>query len=265
MTKRDVVVGVAAVALGFVAVSVIAEQASGGKKKKVLFFSPSFGFRHSTVARPLTGELSHSEKIMKELGAKNGWEVSVSQDYNDLKGDGDFKRFDAIVFYTTQSPPINKEALFKWVRGGGAFVGVHCATDSFYDSPDYNNMICAQFRTHSRNDNVVTIKVEDKNTPATKHLGDEWKLADEIYQFKEETLKRDRMHPLLSIDTTKTDLKVQKMEEGKYYPVSWTNKEEKGRVFYTSLGHREDVWTNPLYQEHLTGGINWALENAGKD
>jgi type 1 glutamine amidotransferase len=49
------------------------------------------------------------------------------------------------------------------------------------------------------------------------------------------------------------------LKKGEFAPVSWTNTEGKGRVFYTSLGHREDVWTNPVYQQHLLGGIAWAL------
>jgi hypothetical protein len=88
-------------------------------------------------------------------------------------------------------------------------------------------------------------------------LGAEWQLKDEIYQFND--FDRDNVHMLMSIDTDKTDLKPQKMEPGKYYPVSWTRTEGKGRIFYTSLGHRLDVWENPLYQQHLLGGIAWAL------
>ena len=45
----------------------------------------------------------------------------------------------------------------------------------------------------------------------------------------------------------------------------------QGRVFYTSLGHREDVWNadeknrknskevSEAYQQHLLNGIKWAL------
>ena len=43
------------------------------------------------------------------------------------------------------------------------------------------------------------------------------------------------------------------------YPETWIHNYGKGRVFYTSLGHREDVWTNPAFQGLLTGGIDFAL------
>jgi type 1 glutamine amidotransferase len=104
----------------------------------------------------------------------------------------------------------------------------------------------------------VTIDVEDTGHAATESLGGEWVIADEIYQFRDGSFSKDSAHMLLSIDTDKTKLEPQKMKKGEYYPVSWTRKEGEGRVFYTSLGHREDVWTNPKFQQHLTGGLKWA-------
>ncbi len=44
--------------------------------------------------------------------------------------------------------------------------------------------------------------------------------------------------------------------------MAWCRPYGKGKVFYTSLGHRADVWTNPVYQKHLLGGIRWALGQA---
>ena len=37
----------------------------------------------------------------------------------------------------------------------------------------------------------------------------------------------------------------------------WARTHDKGRVFYTSMGHREDVWENPLYQGLLLGALGW--------
>jgi type 1 glutamine amidotransferase len=269
MVARPLVAALGACLVGLLTSIACGEEGSG--RKKILFFSPSCGYRHSTVTRPLSGELSHSEKIIKELGAKAGYEVAVSQDVNDLKSDDDFKRFDAIIFYTTMNPEINRDAFLKWFRSGKALIGVHCGTDTFWRDvelqgggvskgwPEFTRIIGAAFKTHGPNHVPVTIRVEDKSSPATRHLEPEWTIADEIYQFRDESFDKSRIHPLLSIDTEKTDLKPQKMEKGKYYAVSWTREEGKGRVFYTSLGHREDVWTNPTYQKHLMGGIAWAL------
>jgi hypothetical protein len=42
------------------------------------------------------------------------------------------------------------------------------------------------------------------------------------------------------------------------FPATWARRHGKGRVFYTSLGHREDIWTNPFFQTIALGGLRWA-------
>ena len=49
------------------------------------------------------------------------------------------------------------------------------------------------------------------------------------------------------------------------FPETWARMHGKGRVFYTSMGHREDVWTNPVFQSILIGGINWATGRVDAD
>ena len=41
--------------------------------------------------------------------------------------------------------------------------------------------------------------------------------------------------------------------------------DKKGRVWFTAMGHREDVWTNPIFQDILVGGIKWALGEVNAD
>ena len=243
-------------------------QSEGGKKKKILFYSQSFGFRHSVVQRPLTGEMAHAEKIFKEIATKAGYEVFISQDYNDLK-DNQCKQYDAIVFYTSGNPFINRENLLKWVHDGGAFIGIHAATDSFRDKdnekgipgwPDYVKMIGAAFEIHHAQ-RVATLKIDVPDHPATKMLEQGWKLEDEYYLFGD-SFSTESSRLLVSVDTQKTsedDLKAMGMKPGSVVPIAWTRTEGKGKVFYTSLGHREDVWTNPAYQKHQLGGIAWAM------
>ncbi len=242
-------------------------QDAGPARKKILFYSQSFGFRHSVVARPLTGELAHAEKCLREMARKAGYEIHFTQDFNDLRGDDAFKAYDAVIFYTTGNPPINRQALMKWITDGGAFIGIHTATDTFHSDadyakgwPEYVAMIGGAFRIHGGQDPVI-LKVEDPDHPATAGLADGWQIADEMYQFRD--FDRSRVHMLLSVDVARMEdrhLQNQKMSRDQYYPVAWTRTEGKGRIFYTSLGHREDVWTNPKYQQHVLGGIAWAMD-----
>jgi len=258
--KTRMIATVGGLAMVAAALTCFGEDVSTDKKvakKRVLFFTQSDEFRHGVVARPLTGDLSHAEKIFKKIATEAGYEVSLSQDFHDLNRKGHFKDYDAIVTYTSGNPKIDVKALMEWVRAGGSFVGIHPATDSFKNNPAYVKFIGGAFKTHGKGNKEVTIKVEDQNHPVTKMLGSEWKIVDEIYHF--DGFDRDNVHMLLSIDTEKTNLRPQNMETGKYYPVAWTRTEGKGRVFYTSLGHRPDVWTNPTYQKHLLAGLAWTL------
>jgi len=249
----------------------LADRVSGGKKKKILFYSQSFGFRHSVVARPLTGELSHAEKVFKEIATKAGYEVYLSQDFNDLSKK-QCNTYDAIVSYTSGNPFINRGEILNWLRNGGAFIGIHAATDSFRGDqkkdganikvwPEYIKFIGAAFAGHGKQQ-PTTMNIEVPDHPATKMLSQGWTVLDEIYLFSK--YSRDNVKVLISVDTEKTGkekLKPMNMKPGGDYPIAWINTEGKGRVFYTSLGHREDVWTNPLYQQHLLGGIAWALKS----
>jgi serine/threonine protein kinase/ankyrin repeat protein/type 1 glutamine amidotransferase len=232
-------------------------------KKKILFYSESAGYKHPVVTRPSSHELSYAEKVFTDFATKAGYEVSCSQDSKDLQTEEQLSRFDAIVFYTAGSPQINRKTLVNWLGSGKAIIGVHsCAAGfSFEDWVEYRQIIGgpANITVHGGDRETVTIKAEDSNHQATRMLPDAWVLADEIYQFKE--LSRANIHTLLSIDTgkmAKANLAYHKLEKGKYYPIAWTNTYEKGRVFYTALGHREEVWTNPMFQQHLLGGITWA-------
>ena len=48
------------------------------------------------------------------------------------------------------------------------------------------------------------------------------------------------------------------------YPATWARMHGKGRVFYTSMGHREDVWTNEKFQQVALGGFSWVLHACGR-
>ena len=49
------------------------------------------------------------------------------------------------------------------------------------------------------------------------------------------------------------------------FPATWARMQGKGRVFYTSMGHREDVWTNPIFEQVALGGCSWAMKHADAD
>ena len=42
------------------------------------------------------------------------------------------------------------------------------------------------------------------------------------------------------------------------HPIAWYHEFDGGRAFYTALGHRVELYTDPQYTQHLLGGIQWA-------
>jgi type 1 glutamine amidotransferase len=225
--------------------------ASQAPPKRVLYVTQSAGFKHDVL--PL------SEKILTEVGRTHGFDVTVTGDASTMTARS-LEAYSAVVFYTTGELPMSddhKAAFMAWVRSGKGFVGIHSATDTFYKWPEYGEMIGGYFDEHPWNTRV-TMKVEDHGHPSTKHLGETWALADEIYQFK--NYSRADKHVLLSLDVSSVDLHAKGVKRAdRDFANAWYKSWGSGRVFYTALGHRPEVWQDPAFQQHLAGGITWAM------
>ncbi len=224
---------------------------------KVLFLTHSAGFVHSVVRRPAPEQLAFAERVLTEA-SRGRLQIDCTQDCSAIEAKN-LANYDVVLFYTTGKLPISEEgksALIDWVRKGGAFCGAHCATDTFYEFADYMGLVGGAFDGHPWHEKV-TLKVEDDSHQSTRHLDSSWVLTDEIYQFK--WWRRHPNHVLLSLDTEATDVTRGKRAD-RDYANAWCKDYGQGKVFYTALGHREDVWTNPAFQEHLIGGIEWAID-----
>ena len=253
--------------------------------KKLLFLTHAGLYKHTS--------LGPAEEAVTAWGPEAGFEVTRSRGYLQDADELDLSsitaeylaQFDGVMMMTNGNLPLDdaqKRALLDFVREGGAFIGVHCAALTLYDYPEFGEMLGAYFRRAVQQNHVFVLDVEDSEHPATRMLGESWSVVDEMYQFgtaawsadtPEENVdvlfgnripvgfSRDRVRVLLSIDTGKTDLDgLEGIEPGGDYPQSWVREFGEGRSFYTSLGHRDDIWsTDPTFQAHVVGGIRWAL------
>jgi hypothetical protein len=267
-----------------------AEVMPGGwattKGKRVLYFTKSAGFEHSVVKRPTKDQLSHSERILSELGEKYGFAVTCTKD-GTVFTPANLAKYDVIVFYTSgvltemgtdKNPPMSaagKEALLDAVRNGKGFVGIHAANDSFHYQPDppdlsarfiahgdkvdpYIAMVGGEFIRHGPQQ-VAKMLVADHRFPGCEDLQESFELTDEWYTFKDFA---PDLHVIL-IQETKGMKGVDYQRAP--FPATWARLHGKGRVFYTSMGHREDVWTNARFQRILLGGLGWAAGNVQAD
>ncbi|HIQ20924.1 MAG TPA: ThuA domain-containing protein, partial [Planctomycetes bacterium] len=247
---------------------------AAARKPRVLYFTRSAGFEHPVVRRPESG-LSHSERVLTEMGRRAGFEVVCTKDGRVF--DEDLDRFDLIAFYTSgdltrpntrKNPPMTadgKRRLLEALHAGKGFVGFHAASDTFHspgprdqvqppgERDPYIAMLGGEFLTHGAQQEASLIIAS--RFPGAGSLG-----CAEGISFTEEWYALKNFAPDLHVVLVQ---ETQLMQGDCYrrpdYPCTWARMHGQGRVFYTSLGHREDVWTNPFFQTIVLGGLNWAL------
>ncbi|MCZ2342062.1 MAG: ThuA domain-containing protein [Bacteroidales bacterium] len=214
-------------------------------------------------------EVTWLEKYSAEFRNRTG--VTVERNNIGRINADTLKKFDIVLFFTTgskrnkQSPLNDAELadLLAWVKAGGAFAGTHCASDTLYDTP-YGDLIGGFFDGHPWHQKIQ-LKVEDPKHPAAAGFQTGSEITDEIYQFNPNgPYSREKLHIILSVDNTSIDVKKGKRPD-QDYAVAWCQNYGQGKVFYTSLGHRKEVWKDPRFQKHLLGGLNWAIGRESGD
>jgi type 1 glutamine amidotransferase len=221
-------------------------------KPNVLYLTHSAGFRHEVL--PL------SRQILTDLGERTGRFAVTATDDCSLLSREQLKKFDAVVFYTTGELPISddqKTAFLDFIKAGKGFIGIHSATDTFYKWAEYGELIGGYFDGHPWHQDV-TINVENTKHPATRHLEKSFKIKDEIYQMR--NFSRSRVNVLMTLDTNSVDLTLPAVHRtDKDFAIAWCREYGKGRVFYTALGHRPEVWQDERFQKHLLGALSWVM------
>ncbi len=215
------------------------------EKNKVLVFSKTNGYRHASIETGIAA--------IKKLGAANNFDVDATEDSVYLT-DANCKKYKAIVFLSTTGTVLGKEqelALQSFIHAGGGFVGIHAATDCEYEWPWYDKMIGANFLSHPQQQEAKLIVVDNTHL-STKHLPATWVRKDEWYNFK-------NMNPEVKILIKIDETSYSGGKNGDSHPMAWYQPYEGGKVFYTELGHTEESYSDPLYLQHILGGIQYAM------
>jgi type 1 glutamine amidotransferase len=233
----------------------LVEPGSGpiGAKRHLLVTTWTTGYRHTSIET--------AEVTLAELAAETGeFDVAYARTADDVQRlltPSGLASFDGVFFANTSGdlgiPDLG--AFLDWIASGHAFLGAHAATDTYHDAPAYIDMIGGEFLEHGAQCQVDA-KVEDIGNPSGEPLAPTYTVFDEIYTFK--TDPRPGVAVLLSLDHHPPDGSPAAGVPGDF-PLAWTKTYGKGRVFYTALGHREDVWQSDLYRRHILGAIRWSL------
>ncbi len=257
-------------------------QDSGLKKrqlkkfKRVLVFWRCETFIHTSIP---AGNFALQEMARRT----KAFSVDLEDDYKVFTKQN-LKEYDAILFNNTTSLKFPEESQRKavrdFIRGGKGIIGIHAATDNFYEWEDGAAIMGGQFNGHPwGGGGNWAFKLNDPTHPLNAAFeGKGFWHTDEIYQYKPSTYQgAENLRILISLDMSKEAVLAPMAEErferfNKEYgagprevPVSWIREYGKGRLFYTNFGHREDTYMNPVIMRHVLDGILYAIGRTNAD
>ncbi len=212
---------------------------------RVLVFSKTSAFRHDSIPDGINA--------IRQLGTQNGFEVDATEDASTFNDDN-LARYRTIVFLSTTGEILNTDqqaAFERFIRKGGGFAGIHSASDTEYDWPWYGGLVGTYFKDHPVIQ-TASIKVEDGSHPSTSPLPVNWTRNDEWYNFRSNP--RGRVRVLATLDETS----YSGGSMGIDHPISWCQLYDGGRSWYTAGGHTRESYSEPLFRQHLLGGIQFA-------
>jgi type 1 glutamine amidotransferase len=210
----------------------------------LVLYTRTLGFRHESIPAAVAA--------MRDLAGRDGLTVLVTEDPATFTADH-LRGVRAVVFLNTTGEVLEapgQAALQAYVRGGGAFLGIHSAADTGHAWPWYLELLGAEFVRHPAIQTATLLRQEELH-PATASLPDRWARSDEWYDFRDSP--RGRVHVLLAIDETS----YQGGGMGGDHPMAWCHEFEGGRSAYTALGHTVESWSEPLFLAHVRGALRW--------
>ena len=226
---------------------------------RVLLFTKTDGFHHESIQEGVSA--------VRQLAARNTFAVDWHENAS-IFSDKGLEKYQVIVFLNTTANILNDEqqgAMERFIKAGKGFVGVHSATDTEYDWPWYNKMVGMMFKIHPAQQTAY-LNIMNTDFPGMQRWPKKLLWTDEWYEFKE-ILAKDLTY-LINIDektynpTAKWGTNESK-GMGDFHPIAWYHNYDGGRAFYTALGHIGLVYNEPLFLEHLYGGIYWAATGKG--
>jgi type 1 glutamine amidotransferase len=245
--------------------------------RKILVFSKTNGFRHGSIPVGVTA--------LRMMGEKTGaYTITHTEDDSWFEPEK-LKDFDAVIMLNTTGDlfrpkdlpkdPAEKKAalereeklkasLVDFVKSGKGLAGTHSATDTYGSWGEYASMMGGTFAGHPWHQKVPIKNLAPKHPLNDMFNSEGFEVNDEIYQFRDNTaLPKDRKF-LLELDASKMDLSKGARKD-KLYPISWVSKYGKGHTFYCSLGHRDEIYYNPVVLKHYLAGFQYALGDLEAD
>jgi type 1 glutamine amidotransferase len=223
-------------------------QTPPARLESVLVFTRTTGFRHDSIEPGV--------QALERLGQENAFTLERSEEPADFT-DENLARYDAVVWLNTDSEVLDeasRRAFERYIRAGGGWVGVHAAAASEYGWAWYGQLLggAAYFLGHPAIQ-PARVQVESPDHLSTEHLPQSFTLQDEWYSFR--TNPRSQVQVLLTLDESSYAVGDLAMGD---HPIAWCHEFDGGRAWYTALGHPIASYSDPVFTQHLLGGLRWA-------
>jgi glucose/arabinose dehydrogenase/type 1 glutamine amidotransferase len=211
----------------------------------ILVFSRTEGFRHDSIPAGVDA--------LRALGAANGFGVDATEDPAAFT-DANLAQYEVVVWILTSGDvldPEHQEAFERYIQGGGGFVGILSAASTESTWPWYVDLVGAVAEGHP---GVVhgEIAVTDRFHPSTAGLPAVWERTDEWHDYQ--GTPRGDVHVLATVDETTYSGGT----DGFDHPIAWCLDYDGGRSWYTGGGHTSEAYSEPLFMQHILGGLQWA-------
>src|ERR1041384_1493217 len=220
---------------------------------KVLVFSATAGFRHDSIPDSILA--------IRTLGSNNNFSVDATEDPTQFT-DANLAQYKAIIFLSTTGDVLTnaqqQAALQHYIESGGGYVGIHAAADTLHNWAGYGGLVGAYFVSHPAIQQA-TVKVADRVDPSTRMLPKRWVRTDEWYNFS------INPRPTVNVLATVDESTYSSGTLGFDHPIAWSQFYDGGRAWYTAGGHTPESFSEPLFQAHLLGGIQFAAGVAPAD
>ena len=205
--------------------------------KNLVVFSKTSGYRHDSIPTGI--------EAIQSIGEDLGYTVIATEDASVIVDE----TYEVLVFLSPTLDVLDgmqQEHLRSFVENGGGFVGIHAATDCEYEFDWYCDVLVgAKFAFH-RQIKPLEVQVINDNHPSTRHLDTTWIRTDEWYNY-------DRVPQNVTVLLEIED------DDGRR-PIAWCRTILQGRSFYTGGGHTKESYAEPLFLQHLKGGIEWVTQ-----
>ncbi|MGE3692385.1 MAG: ThuA domain-containing protein, partial [Novosphingobium sp.] len=228
---------------------------------RILLFEKINGFKD-------TPSVNAAHDAFVALADRKGWDI-VTTEMGGAFNPRTLRQFDVVVWNNISGDVLTlsqRRAFENYIRGGGAFVGVHGSAGDFIYFWDWyvDTLIGARFIGHPMNPQFqdARVVVEASDHTIGKVLPPAWTMKDEWYSFRTNPRATGAtVIATLDENSYKPDgMAGQNLRMGADHPIAWTRCVGRGRSFYSAIGHRPETYSEPHYAAMLDAALDWAVK-----